>query len=189
MAKEVKIEFKTLLTKDEYNRIYEKIKDSQGNTQTNYYFDTKRFTLKASEANLRVKERDGLTLTLERKKGYAFQRIDEDITEEQLASFIETGIIPSEKISQDLSDIVKDQKIVKFMSLSTYRISVPYRKGKLSLDKCTYVNTTDYELEYEARNKELGKLDFVAIIKEFNINYKKSQLKLTRAYDALKKAR
>lgn len=187
MAKEVKIEFKTLLTKEEYNRIYDKIKANSGNVQTNYYFDTKRFTLKASEAVLRVKERDGLTLTLERKKGYTFQRIDEEISKEQLDKMLNDGIIPCDKIVNELSDILKDQKIIKYMSLSTYRISVPYKKGKLSLDHCTYVNTSDYELEYEAKNREIGKLDFVEIIKEFNINYKKSQAKLNRAYEALKK--
>ena len=73
------------------------------------------------------------------------------------------------------------------MSLSTYRISMPYKKGKLSLDKCEYVNTVDYELEYEVTNRNIGKLDFIQIIKDNNIAYKKSQLKLKRAYDALRK--
>ena len=73
------------------------------------------------------------------------------------------------------------------MNLSTYRISFPYKKGKLSLDKCEYVDTVDYELEYEASNREMGKMEFIEIIKEFGIAYKKSQLKLKRAYDALRK--
>ena len=70
MAKEITAEFKTLLTKEEYDRIYEKVKEHSGNLQTNYYFDTKRFTLKATDAVLRVKHREVYTLTLERKKGF-----------------------------------------------------------------------------------------------------------------------
>ncbi len=187
MAKDVTIEFKTLLTKTEYDRIYNLYKEYPGNLQTNYYFDTKRFTLKASDAVLRIKRRDNLVLTFERKKGYNLQRIDEDITEEQFTALVEQGIIPSEKIAEEVNDIIKGQNIINFMNLSTYRISFPYKKGRLSLDKCEYVDTTDYELEYEANNREKGKLEFVEIIKEFNIAYKKSQLKLKRAYDALRK--
>lgn len=187
MPKDVTIEFKTLLTKAEYDRIYSKYKECPGNLQTNYYFDTKRFTLKASDAALRVKKRDNLVLTFERKKGYNFQRIDEDITEEQFKDLIEKGIIPSEKIAAEVNDIIKGQNIINFMNLSTYRISFPYKKGRLSLDRCEYVDSVDYELEYEATTREKGKLEFVEIIKEFNIAYKKSQVKLKRAYDALRK--
>ena len=136
---------------------------------------------------LRVKHRESYTLTLERKKGYNFIRIDEDITEEQFKDLIENGNICSEKIAQEVNDIIKGQKIINFMNLATYRISVPYNKGKLSLDRCEYVNTVDYELEYEVANRNTGKLEFIQIIKENNIAYKKSQVKLKRAYDALRK--
>ena len=115
MSKELTAEFKTLLTKEEYNRLYEKMKDHPGNLQTNYYFDTKRYTLKATDTVLRVKWRDGYTLTLERKKGYNFVRTDEEITEEQFKDLVENGIIPSEKIAQEVNDIIKGQKIINFM--------------------------------------------------------------------------
>lgn len=187
MAKEVTAVFKTLLTKSEYDLIFKKFSQYSGNLQTNYYFDTKRFTLKASDAVLRIKRRDNLTLTFERKKGYNFQRIDEDINEEQFNELVEKGIIPSEKIQEEVNEIIKNQNIINFMNLATYRISVPYKKGRLSLDKCEYVDTVDYELEYEASNREMGKTEFIEIIKEFGIAYKKSQVKLKRAYDALRK--
>lgn len=187
MAKEITAEFKTLLTKAEYDRLYEMMKEYPGNLQSNYYFDTKRFTLKATDTVLRVKWRDGYTLTLERKKGYSFVRTDEEITEEEFKNLVENGIIPNEKIAQEVNDIIKGQKILNFMTLSTYRISTIYKKGKLSLDRCEYVNTVDYELEYEVLNRNTGKLDFVQIIKDYNIAYKKSQAKLKRAYDALRR--
>jgi uncharacterized protein YjbK len=167
--------------------IYETIKEHPGNLQTNYYFDTKRFTLKATDAVLRVKHRETYTLTLERKKGYNFIRIDEEMTEEEFKDLVENGNIHSEKIAQEVNDIIKGQKIINFMNLATYRISVPYKKGKLSLDRCEYVNTIDYELEYEVANRNTGKLEFIQIIKDYNIAYKKSQVKLKRAYDALRK--
>ena len=72
------------------------------------------------------------------------------------------------------------------MTLATFRITFPYSNGKLSIDKCTYVDTTDYELEYEATSYEEGKKEFVALVKGFGIVYKKSQAKIQRAYDALR---
>lgn len=73
------------------------------------------------------------------------------------------------------------------MTLATFRITFPYKRGKLSIDKCDYVDTTDYELEYEAATYEEGKKDFIEIVKEFGLSYKKSQPKIKRAYDALRR--
>ena len=86
--------FKTLLSKKEYDKLSEMFKNEHSNLQTNYYFDTTRFTLKASKIGLRVRKRDKYELTLKRKKGYALQEINEELTEEQFNNFVETGIIP-----------------------------------------------------------------------------------------------
>ena len=187
MAKEVTAEFKTLLTKEEYERLVEHFGNKQGDLQTNYYFDTKRFTLKASDAILRVKERQTMTIALERNKGYALQKTKADFSKELLEQFKAEGVCPVESLKNELEDIIKDQKLNNFMTLSTYRISLLYKNGKLCLDKCTYCGTEDYELEYEASSHDKGKLEFIEIIKELGITYKKSQLKLKRAYSALKR--
>ena len=60
------------------------------------------------------------------------------------------------------------------------------RNGKISIDLCQYVDTTDYELEYETSNYEEGRKIFVEFAKEHGITYKKSQTKIKRAYEALK---
>ena len=187
--KEVKAEFKTLLTKQEYERVKRSIPNIKGNTQIDYYFDTRFFILNASEIELRVKEKDGLVLRLERRKGYNLVRTEVPITKEQFDALLTTGEIPDEKIHQEIADIIKNQKIVNFMTLKTYRQTFLYKgnKGKISIDKCEYVDTVDYELEFEAPTRGQGKQDFIDIIKEYNITYKKSSLKLNRAYEALRK--
>ena len=73
------------------------------------------------------------------------------------------------------------------MSLSTFRIFFPYGKGKVALDRCEYLGEVDYELEYEATTYEQGKREFIELVKEFNIVYKKSEAKIKRAYNALKR--
>lgn len=189
MSKELEIEFKTLLTKEEYVRLCERFKDCKRNLQINYYFDTSRFTLKASEIGLRVRmmDKDKYVITLKKKKGYVLQEFNETINKETFDNFVETGLIPVEEIKKELDDIIKGQLLVNYMSLSTYRIGLPYKKGQLAIDKCKYVDTIDYELEYEATTYEGGKREFVEIVREFGIVYKKSQPKIKRAYDALRR--
>lgn len=186
MAKENAIVFKTLLSKTEYNRLKKEFEDKPSNLQINYYFDTPRFTLKASDIGLRVRKRENYELTLKRKKGYTVTEINEEISLDAFNKFVSDGIIPSASISNELSEIIKEQKIVCYMSLSTFRITFPYRNGKIAIDLCEYIGTTDYELEYEANNYEDGRKDFVEFAKEHGITYKKSQAKIKRAYDALK---
>ena len=186
MSKELEIEFKTLLTKEEYENLCSKF-NKVGNLQTNYYFDSPRFTLKATEIGLRVRKSDKYVMTLKRKKGYALQEISEPISEEVFNQLLIDGIIPVEEIKNELEDVLKGQIVVNYMTLSTFRISFPYKKGIICIDKCEYVDTVDYELEYEATTYEGGKREFVEIVREFGIAYKKSKPKMKRAYDALKK--
>lgn len=187
MGKELNYEFKTLLTKKEYLRILNEFPNMPGNLQINYYFDTSRFTLKASDIGLRVRKRDIYEITYKRKRGYAIQEREETISEDQFKDFIEKGIIPSEPIAKEINEIARDQKIINYMNLSTYRITIPYLNGYIYLDKCEYVGETDYELLYVCSSNEQGKKDFVEIVHKFNIEYKKSDAKIKRAYAAYRK--
>ena len=80
-------EFKTLLSEEEYKRLVQKYKGNPVDLQTNHYLDTERFSLKATEASLRVRERDILTLTYKRKKGYNIQDLRLNITSSDIKSF------------------------------------------------------------------------------------------------------
>ena len=107
MAKQLEHEFKTMLTNEEHRTVMNHFGEHKANIQTNYYFDTTRFTLKASEIGLRVRKRENVDyeITCKRKKGYVAQVLNEFITKEQFYEFLETGIIPSENIRKDLEDI------------------------------------------------------------------------------------
>ena len=130
------VTFKTLLDKSEYNKLAEKYSDKPSNLQTNYYFDTSRFTLKASEIALRVKKRDdnNYELCLRRKKGYNKVEINQVITDEQFENFVKTGQLPSEEIHNELCDIIKDQTLVNYMSFSTLRIFFLHENGTVAFD-------------------------------------------------------
>lgn len=187
MLPSLEVEFKTLLTKEEYNRLMERFQGNPIDVQTNHYLDTERFSLKATDTSLRVRERDTYELTFKRKKGYTMHDIREPLVKGQLEEIRETGLLPEGKVSDEVSTIIGDQKLINFMSLSTERMYFQYSNGIVFIDKSTYLNETDYELEYEARNYHDGRKEFIALLSDFKIKYKKSEKKVKRAYNALKR--
>ena len=187
MAKEYEVAFRTLLTESEYLRLVEEFKGAPSNFQTNYYFDTRRFSLKAAEVVLRVKKRDKYELGLKRKKGYTQIDLNEELSEEEFNNMVANGLIYNKNISQEVNDLIKDQLLVNYLTLSTYRIFMPYKHGLLAIDKVEYLGTIDYELEFQASSRDSGKRDFIETVKELNIVYKKADSKIKRAYNALKR--
>ena len=186
MQKGIEVEFKTLLSQQEYERLMEKFKGNRIDVQTNHYFETARFSLKAIDASLRVRERDTLELTLKRKKGYNIHELSMPITQEQLEEIRETGKIPDEAFNEEVVHLIGDQKLINFLSLSTVRMFFAYKNGVLFIDKSEYLGICDYELEYEAKSYHAGKQEFISIISELGIKYKRSEKKVKRAFNAYK---
>lgn len=181
------VQFKTLLTLEEYNRLIEKFKGSRSDNQTNHYFDTSRFSLKALGASLRVRERDNFELTLKRKKGYNLQEITLPINEEVFYEIRSTGVLPDNEIKTELIPLIGDQKLINFFSLSTERIYLQYKSGIIFIDKSEYLNSVDYELSYLGKKSNDTKKEFIQLISELGIQYKKSEKKIKRAFNAFKK--
>jgi len=187
MATGTEVEFRTLLTKEEYTKLVNKFKGMKQDVQTNHYFDTQRFSLKATDASLRVRERTELELTLKKKKGYNIQYFSQPINQDEFNTIKETGVLLDCELANEVQNIIGSQKVVNFMSLTTERIYLPYSNGILFIDKSTYLGVTDYELEYDAKNYHSGKSEFIAIISEFGIQYKKAEKKIKRAYAQFRK--
>lgn len=188
MAKEVGEIWRSLLTLEEYNSLIDRYQPNNGNTQINYYFDTPYFILNAFNITIRIKKKENSNyeLALRRKKNYNLIEVDDELTEEQFQEMLETGRIPIDKIQAEIQDVVKNQKLVMYMSLETYRQSLKTDYGRICIDKCKYFDIVDYEIEYHANDSEKGKDEFVNFIKGNNFSYKKCNAKLDRAKAALK---
>ena len=76
--------------------------------------------------------------------------------------------------------------VKKIAELKTERVTMPYLDGIIFLDKNTYYDTVDYEIEFEANSMEQGKLDFDAFLKENNIPFTPMISKTKRAYSKQK---
>lgn len=183
-----KFQFKTLLSLDEYIRLLKRFNGYTSDTQTNHYFDTTRFSLKALDASLRVRERDTLELTFKRKKGYTMQEITLPIDQNFFDKLKETGEIPEEnEIKLQLIPLIGKQKLHNYISLSTTRIYLTYKSGLVLIDKSEYLNEIDYELSFLVSNYNEGKKEFIQLINELGITYTKSEKKIKRALKAYKK--
>ena len=68
----LEIEYKTLLTKDEFNRLNNQFSHVAPVTQTNYYFDSENFDMKANRMSLRIRtlpNRAEITLKIPKEVG------------------------------------------------------------------------------------------------------------------------
>lgn len=192
MNKNVEVEFKSLISKEEYDRLLKKFKNTKSNIQTNHYFDTNRFSLKASEISFKIREKDDVSLTYKRKKGYSIDEKTIVINKEILSDIKNTGKLDCEKyeilteIANDVEKVIKDQKLVNIFSLSTDRSYLPYGSGILNIDKSSYLDIVDYEIEFATKSSLTAKDEFIKLINDLQINYKKSDKKIQRAYNRLR---
>ena len=59
---------------------------------------------------------------------------------------------------------------------------MPYKTGVIFLDKNTYYDVVDYEVEFEAKNKLDGAIDFQNFLDDNELKFKKLESKSKRAY-------
>ena len=83
----------------------------------------------------------------------------------------------------DASVIGINENVINIASLTTYRAKTTYKNGTIFLDKNTYFDTTDYEIEFEATEIELGRKEFLEFLEENNLEYIKIVSKSKRAYE------
>lgn len=179
MTKNIEIEFKTIISKNQYFELLEtfNLKDNIFK-QTNYYFDTEDYELNKKHIVLRIRQKGDnhfkVTLKSQSEKGaYENHML---LNKKQANEMIENGFNTSTFFDQTNYD-------VKYIvNLDNYRVSTPYMGGTLFLDKCVYCNTEDYEIEYEVDHFDTGLKIFEQFLKENNIEYKPTKRKSERAF-------
>lgn len=187
MEQEIEIEFKNLLTPDEFFRLSNKLSLTKESftSQINHYFDTNDFSLKQHKSALRIREKNGsYMLTLKQPHEDGLLESHQQLTEDEFKSMMDSGLV-SGPIHALLSDIgVKTENIHYLGTLATNRAELPYRNGLLVLDENQYLSITDYELEYEAKEKVEGFNEFQSLLKKYEIPERKTANKIQRFFDA-----
>lgn len=179
MTKNIEIEFKTIVSKEQYENLLQTfhLRDNVFK-QVNYYFDTDSYQLNQQQIVLRIRKKSEtyykVTLKSQSDKG-AFEN-HLLLTKNQAEEMIEHGFY-----TKDYFDHI-DYFVTFKVSLDNYRVSTPYLDGVLFLDRCEYCQTVDYEIEYEVNNHDEGLKTFQKFLNDHHIDYQPTKRKSERAF-------
>jgi uncharacterized protein YjbK len=186
LSQNIEIEFKNMLTKVEYERLFEyfNIGKNQQFTQENHYFDTPDFSLKDKGTALRIRKKGKIyEMTLKQPAAIGLLETNQLISEEAASMAIHQGLLPPGIIQKLIEKLdISFSTIEYFGLLITERVELEYRNGLLVVDHSIYLNNEDYELEYEVENYQSGKEIFLELLKRLNIPERKTENKIRRFY-------
>ena len=187
MSQEIEIEFKNILTRDEFINIKEnfQLKDEQFFLQENHYFDTPQFSLKELGAALRIrKKQNQFVMTLKEPAEVGLLETHQIVTEESAQNMMKTGNLEDGQVTERLTILgINKEDMSYFGTLSTLRAEKDHKNGLLVIDHSRYLNTEDFELEYEVTDEQEGKKDFLNLLKELNIPIRETKNKIRRFYE------
>lgn len=188
MKQELEIEFKNLLTEEEYEKLFSYFfnKQDTGFSQKNVYFDTEDFDLKNSQCALRIRIKNKqaeLTLKTPFEGHHHETNINLDLDEAE--EMIKEGrfTLPPELLKLLRETISLNKRTVnKLAELDTFRHEKEYKGCLIVLDKSSYHDAVDFELEVEAPSIEIGNNIFKSILEEFAIPERVTPNKIARAF-------
>ncbi len=192
MTREVEIEFKNLVHKDEFERLKSAfhIKQSAFHLQINHYFDTPSFSIKDKGAALRIRDKNGsLTLTLKQPHPDGLLETHQKLAQHEAEQLQNSGKLPDGEVKQALHSLnVTVEQIEHLGKLATLRAETEYKGGTLVFDESTYLGKTDYEIEYETDSAAKGEKAFHDLMKLHGIPLRATHNKIRRFFDEKQKA-
>jgi uncharacterized protein YjbK len=187
LSQHLEIEFKNLLTKQEYNHLIEFFKVDKINIkkQINHYFDTTSFLLKDAQSALRIRERgDWYEMTLKQPAPIGLLETNQILQKQEAAKLLDHHIFPDGPIKDKLLSIKVPVELLQYFgSLTTNRIEFAYKDGLLVLDHSYYLNAEDFEIEYEVTNPDIGEMVFNELLHTMKIPRRKTENKVQRFYN------
>ncbi len=191
MAQHLEIEFKNMLTEQEFKALqtYFSLNENAFFSQKNYYFDTPAFMLRDLHSALRIREKNNrFELTLKEQKIQGQLETTQPLAKEEARQMIETGELPEGPVQNRLNELGVTDNIEYFGALETHRCEIEYRGGLLVLDRSYYLKKVDFEVEYEVDDINKGEKVFLELLNELNIPRRKSQNKIARFYQEKKRS-
>ncbi|WP_033541628.1 CYTH domain-containing protein [Planococcus sp. CAU13] len=191
MTKELEIEFKNLLTEDEYVTLTALFgfspEDAQ--TQINHYFDTVDFRLREQKSALRIRQKDNaFECTLKTPAENGYYEITDALPRQQAEDIINGRNFAAPEVSEVLKEQgILPGELVLLGSLTTHRIEFTYDGGLLVLDRSQYHGTEDFEVEFEVTDFNDGKEKFRKLLEDNKIPVRRTDKKIARFMAAAKK--
>lgn len=188
MSQEIEIEYKNLITREEYDQLLTAYPfPKEGKKQINYYFETADRKLGKLGCAIRIREKSNTyTVTLKEPHPSGLLETHDIIDEESFQQWLKGNIVPQPHTSKQLQNIGVAPTNLKYVgSLETVRRETPYQGVLLVLDLSKYNNHIDYELELEAPDENLGSCLFETILNDQSIKKRNTPNKIKRFYSTL----
>lgn len=178
----LEIEYKTLLTKNEYQQLLPLFSKIKATKQINYYIDTADFSIRDAKMALRVRAFDNRSeLTLKIPQQVGNMEYNQSLTLEKCRTLINTCVLPEGEIRTLLTHAAINLNELKVLgSLTTIRYEKETTIGLMALDENHYFDKTDYELELEVTDTKTGKEQFECFLQAHHIHYKYAKPKVAR---------
>lgn len=182
MTQEVEIEFKSMLTQEEYEELLKEYQlTDQVKWQANDYFDTPNFELRNQGAALRIREKkSGKVLTLKQPHHVGLLETHASITEEEAEDLFKYGIVHDEGMKQALAKFELKGPLEHLGRLETKRAEKETSEGLLVLDESNYLEIKDYEIEFEVADETSGRIAFEKLLAEHDIPLRHAKNKIVR---------
>ncbi len=182
MTQEVEIEFKSMLTKDEYEALLDAYQlADQVKWQANDYFDTPTFELRNHGAALRIREKKtGLVLTLKQPHDVGLLETHAPLTDEAAENLFKYGIVHDEQMKEALASFNLTGPLEHLGRLETKRAEIETADGLLVLDESNYLEIRDYEIEFEVTDETAGRIAFERLLAKHGIPLRPAKNKIVR---------
>ncbi|GGA98808.1 adenylate cyclase [Macrococcus hajekii] len=182
---ELEIEFKNIIDYPVYNRLKNTyFSKAPVITQTNFYIDTEDHAIASHHIALRIRDTgDTLMMTLKVPQAVGIMEYHGPID----AAMLDEEAINADKVPANIRQQLEERHIAVDQlfivgALSTERREIPYEGGLLVLDASHYLDTEDYELEYEVPDYDSGLDKFETFLAQQGIQSKKPLNKVQRFY-------
>lgn len=178
---EKEIEFKNLLTKEEFEKLLEhfQLNKSDFQTQTNYYFDTVNFYFKEKSIGFRLRvlpNRNELTLKVPESE-HIMNETTHLLSNKERDNILIHTQFPSVPF---LEQIKNEGPLLCIGSMETNRATRHYKNGTLFFDHSLYSQMEDFEVEYESKDVENGKKEFLQLLITHDIPIRHTEKKIAR---------
>lgn len=186
----LEIEFKSLLTKEEFESLLPLFSQISPVSQTNHYCDTADWQLQDRRSSLRIRTfADAAELTLKISQKVGNMEYNQTLTLEEADKMLAGGpLVPGQILDILTQEGIAVQDLQVLGSLTTIRREMQQDIGLLALDESHYFNITDYELEVEVEDAESGEQAFFQFLDHHGIDYKFAKSKIARFAQNLPKS-
>lgn len=187
MPQQIEIEFKTMLTEEEFNQLLQSLPfPNKPIVQVNYYFETDDFALKKKKSALRIRKKgEQFILTLKEPHKDGLLETNEPLTKELAEKWLAGKPTNTKYVREQLNHLgIHINTLKYFGSLTTERYTYEENGIHFMLDKSFFHNIVDYELEIEAPSKVEGLQALRNVLQDHRIDERKALPKIARFFQA-----